>query len=230
MKDQPRPALRCVAHDRALHGPHHGRRPGDRVAEGLPDSVAVAEQRNGEGTGAAVLAARDAVADGPVVVLSGDHPLVTADQIAALVDGHRRAGAGATLLTTDELDPTGYGRIVRAEGGEVERIVETKYTEGVPLAELAIREVNLGTYVFEAPHVFDALDEVGLENGERFLTGVLPVLKGDGAKVIAHLTEDAAVALGINDRAGLMQAEALAQQRILEHHALEGVTFLHPGT
>jgi bifunctional UDP-N-acetylglucosamine pyrophosphorylase / glucosamine-1-phosphate N-acetyltransferase len=205
-------------------------RPGDGVADGLPDSVTVAEQRGGEGTGAAVLAARDAVDDGPVVVLSGDHPLVTADQIAGLVDEHRRAGAGATLLTTDELDPTGYGRIVRAEGGEVERIVETKYTEGVPLAELAIREVNLGTYVFEAPHVFDALDEVGLENGERFLTGVLPVLKGDGAKVVAHLTDDAAVALGINDRAGLMQAEALAQQRILEHHALQGVTFLHPGT
>ena len=205
-------------------------RPGDRVAEGLPDSVAVAEQRNGEGTGAAVLAARDAVADGPVVVLSGDHPLVTASQIAGLVDEHRRVGAGATLLSTDRLDPTGYGRIVRTNGGEVERVVETKYTEGVPVADLAIREVNLGTYVFEAPHVFDALDDVGLENGERFLTGVLPVLKGDGAKVIAHLTEDAAVALGINDRAGLMQAEALAQQRILGHHARQGVTFLHPGT
>ena len=205
-------------------------RPGDGVAAGLPDSVTVAEQRGGEGTGAAVLAAREAVDDGPVVVLSGDHPLVTAGQIATLVDEHRRAGAGATLLTTDELDPTGYGRIVRAAGGEVERIVETKYTEGVTLAELAIREVNLGTYVFEAPHVFDALDEVRLENGERFLTGVLPVLKGDGAKVVAHLTDDAAVALGINDRVGLMQAEALAQQRILEHHALQGVTFLHPGT
>jgi bifunctional UDP-N-acetylglucosamine pyrophosphorylase/glucosamine-1-phosphate N-acetyltransferase len=84
--------------------------------------------------------------------------------------------------------------------------------------------------VFEAPNVFEALDEVGLDDGERFLTGVLPVLKGDGAKVVAHLTGDAAVALGINDRAGLMQAEALAQQRILEHHALQGVTFLHPGT
>jgi bifunctional UDP-N-acetylglucosamine pyrophosphorylase / glucosamine-1-phosphate N-acetyltransferase len=205
-------------------------RPGDRVAEGLPDSVAVAEQREGEGTGAAVLAAREAVADGSVVVLSGDHPLVTAAQIAGLVDEHRRAGAGATLLSTDRLDPTGYGRIVRTNGGEVERIVETKYTEGVPLADLAISEVNLGTYVFEAPHVFDALDEVGLENGERFLTGVLPVLKGDGAKVVAHLTDDAAVALGVNDRAGLMQAEAVAQQRLLEHHAREGVTFLHPGT
>jgi bifunctional UDP-N-acetylglucosamine pyrophosphorylase / glucosamine-1-phosphate N-acetyltransferase len=205
-------------------------RPGDGVASGLPDGVEVAEQREGEGTGAAVLAARDAVEPGPVVVLSADHPLVTPAQIAGLVAEHRRADAGATLLTTDRLDPNGYGRIVRGDDGEVERIVETKYPNGVPPAELAIREVNLGTYVFEAPSLFEALDEVALDNGERYLTGVLPVLKGDGARVIAHPTDDAAIALGINDRVGLMEAEALAQLRILEQHARRGVSFLQPGT
>jgi bifunctional UDP-N-acetylglucosamine pyrophosphorylase / glucosamine-1-phosphate N-acetyltransferase len=205
-------------------------RPGDGVAEGLPDSVAVAEQRDGEGTGAAVLAARDAAGEGPVVVLSGDHPLVTPEQIGGLVEEHRRGGAGATLLTTDRLDPTGYGRVVRSDGDEVERIVETKYTEGVPPAELEIREVNLGTYVFEAPQLFDALDEVGLDSGERYLTNVLPVLKGDGVRVIAHQTGDAAIALGVNDRVGLMEAEALAQLRILERHARQGVSFLQPGS
>jgi bifunctional UDP-N-acetylglucosamine pyrophosphorylase/glucosamine-1-phosphate N-acetyltransferase len=205
-------------------------RPGDRVAAGLPDGVDVAEQREGEGTGAAVLAARDQVADGPVVVLSGDHPLVTPAQIAGLVEEHRRARAGATLLTTDQLDPAGYGRVVRSGNGEVERIVETKYTEGVPPDELAIREVNLGTYVFDAPQVFDALDEVALADGERYLTDVLPVLKGAGVALVAYETPDAAIALGVNDRVGLMEAEALAQVRILEHHAREGVSFLHPGT
>jgi bifunctional UDP-N-acetylglucosamine pyrophosphorylase / glucosamine-1-phosphate N-acetyltransferase len=205
-------------------------RPGDGVADGLPGGVEVAEQREGEGTGAAVLAARDHTEAGPVVVLSADHPLVTPGQIAGLVDEHRREAAGVTMLTTEQLDPTGYGRIVRNGEGDVERIVETKYTEGVPSAELAIREVNLGTYVFEAPKLFEALDEVGLENGERFLTGVLPVLKQDGARVIAHSTADASVAIGINDRVGLMEAETLAQLRILERHACDGVTFLHPGS
>ncbi len=206
-------------------------RPGDGVAQGLPDGVEVVEQREGEGTGAAVLAAREAVPAGPVVVLSGDHPLVTADQIAGVVEAHRDARtAGATILTTDRLDPAGYGRIVRAENGEVERIVETKYTEGVPQAELAIREINLGTYAFDAPRLFEALDEVGLTDGERFLTDVFPILKGDGASIVAHATDDAAVALGVNDRAGLMRAEELAQRRILEAHARAGVTFVHPGT
>jgi bifunctional UDP-N-acetylglucosamine pyrophosphorylase/glucosamine-1-phosphate N-acetyltransferase len=205
-------------------------RPGDGVAEGLPDGVVVAEQREGEGTGAAVLAARDEVPEGPVVVLSGDHPLVTTEQIAGLVHEHRIRQAGVTMLTTDRLDPAGYGRIVRTEDGDVERIVETKYTEGVPPDELAIREVNLGTYVFDAPRLFEALDEVGLENGERYLTNVLPLLRADGARVVAHPTGDVSVAVGVNDRAGLMKAEALAQLRILERHARDGVTFLQPAS
>jgi bifunctional UDP-N-acetylglucosamine pyrophosphorylase / glucosamine-1-phosphate N-acetyltransferase len=205
-------------------------RPGDGVATELPGDVEVAEQRDGEGTGAAVLAARESIGTGPVVVLSGDHPLVTPVHISGLVEEHRRGRAGATILTTDRLDPAGYGRIVRNGDGEVERIVETKYTEGVPPDELAIREVNLGTYVFEAPNLFDALDEVGLNGGERYLTGVFPVLRGAGARVITHSTEDAAIAVGVNDRAGLMEAEELAQRRLLAWHALQGVTFLHPGT
>ena len=69
-------------------------RPGDGVAEGLPAGVEVAEQREGEGTGAAVLAARSAVSaaagedGGTVVVMSGDHPLVTADQNQRLIADH----------------------------------------------------------------------------------------------------------------------------------------------
>ena len=204
-------------------------RPGDGVAEGLPENVEVAEQHEGEGTGAAVLAARDVVDDGPVVVLSGDQPLVSPEELRALVADHVAQGAGATLLTTDGLDPAGYGRIVRDSEGNFERIVETKYTEGVPAEELAIREVNLGTYVFEAPEVFLALDEVASEAGELYLTGVFPLFQADGRRIVTHMTHDATIALGVNDRADLMTAEELAQRRILESHARAGVTFLGPG-
>ena len=205
-------------------------RPGDGVAEGLPEQVEVAEQREGEGTGAAVLAARDLVDAGPVVVLSGDQPLITAEALRALVDDHTAVGAGATLLTTDGLDPAGYGRIVRDAEGNFERIVETKYTEGVPAEELAIREVNLGTYVFEAPNLFVALDEVGDEAGERYLTGVFPLFHAEGQPIVTHMTHDATIALGVNDRADLMTAEELAQRRIIEDHARAGVTFLGPAS
>src|SRR5918995_2676930 len=124
-------------------------RPGDGVAAGLPDDVEVAEQSEGEGTGAAVLAAREAIDAGPVAILSGDHPLVTSEQLAGLAEEHAARGAQVTILTTEELDPAGYGRIVRNGSGEVERIVETKYPDTVTGDDLAIREVNLGTYVVE---------------------------------------------------------------------------------
>jgi bifunctional UDP-N-acetylglucosamine pyrophosphorylase / glucosamine-1-phosphate N-acetyltransferase len=205
-------------------------RPGDGVAEGLPGDVEVAEQHEGEGTGAAVLAARDLIEAGPVVVLSGDQPLITPEELGALVQAHVGQGAGATLLTTDGLDPSGYGRIVRDSEGDFERIVETKYTEGVPPEELAIREINLGTYVFEAPSLFEALDEVGDESGERYLTGVLPLFHAQGEPIVTHLTHDATIALGVNDRSDLMAAEELRQRRILESHARAGVTFLAPGS
>ena len=61
-----------------------------------------------------------------------------------------RAALLATLLTTDRVDPAGYGRIVRDEEGNVERIFETKHTEGLSREELAVREVNVGTYAFDA--------------------------------------------------------------------------------
>jgi bifunctional UDP-N-acetylglucosamine pyrophosphorylase / glucosamine-1-phosphate N-acetyltransferase len=206
-------------------------RPGDGVAEGLPDGVEVVEQVEGEGTGAAVLAAREhLIGHEAVVVLSGDHPLVTAEQVAGLVDAHRRAGAAATVLTTEELDPAGYGRVVRGEDGGVERIVETKYTEGVPPEELAIREINIGTYAFDAAQLVGALDRVELENEERYLTGAVPVIREHGGAVSAHRTGDPAGALGINDRAQLMEAERVAQDRLLAAHARAGVTFQSPQT
>jgi bifunctional UDP-N-acetylglucosamine pyrophosphorylase / glucosamine-1-phosphate N-acetyltransferase len=205
-------------------------RPGEGVADGLPDDVGVVEQTEGEGTGAAVLAARDAVPDGPVVVLSGDHPLVTPEQIEGLVEAQRAEGAGAAILTTDQLDPSGYGRIVRDGDGRFLHIVETKYTEGVSVEQLAIREINLGSYVFQAPTLFDALDEVGTESGEIYLTGVFPLLAQNGGAIATHPTDDADIAVGVNDRGGLMAAEEIAQRRILAAHAHNGVTFRLPAT
>jgi bifunctional UDP-N-acetylglucosamine pyrophosphorylase/glucosamine-1-phosphate N-acetyltransferase len=205
-------------------------RPGDGVAEGLPPDATVAEQRAGEGTGAAILAAREAAGnEGTIVILSGDHPLVASDLIAGLLDTHRREGATATLLTTEQLDPTAYGRIVRAADGSVERIVETKHPEDVPAAELAIREINIGAYAFEAGALFDALDRVEDDtHGERFLTGVFPLMRGNGQRIVSHLTDDVRSAFGVNDRADLMEVERLAQRDILERHAHNGVGFQQP--
>ncbi|MEA2429430.1 MAG: bifunctional UDP-N-acetylglucosamine pyrophosphorylase / glucosamine-phosphate N-acetyltransferase [Thermoleophilaceae bacterium] len=204
-------------------------RPGDGVAEHLPEGAESAPQSEGEGTGSAVLAARDALEQShTVVVLSGDVPLVKAETIEGLVDKHHEEGAVATLLTTDELDPTAYGRIIRDGDGSVNEIVETKRTEGVAQEVLDTREINIGTYAFAGPQLVSALEEVGQTDGEVYLTGVFPVFRRRGLKVAAYKTGDTLGAMGVNTRADLIEVTRHAQRRILSQHAREGVTFTSP--
>ena len=206
-------------------------RPGEGVEDALPDNVTVAPQTSGEGTGAAVLAAREHVERGTtVLILSGDHPLVSAETVRSLAEAHHHANAVATLLTTDLIDPAGYGRIVRDREGHVERIVETKYADAVDPTDLAIREINIGAYAFNADALFDALEKVQEEQGERYLTGVFEVFRRGGRHISAHRTEDVLAAQGVNNRRDLMEVERHARRRIIDAHALNGVTFTLPDT
>ena len=98
------------------------------ISGALPDGVESIPQPEANGTGGALLAAADAVAESEtVLVLSGDVPLVSAELIAEIVATHEREGAAATVVTAVLDDPGSYGRVVRsADGAEVERIVEAK--------------------------------------------------------------------------------------------------------
>ena len=203
-------------------------RPDSGVADSIGSGVECAEQRDGEGTASAVDAARELLADeDTILLLSGDHPLITSDLLSELLRAHAEQGADATILTTEELDPTAYGRIVRDKKGRVAEIVETKDETVVSDEHLAIREINLGTYVFDGPALFDALEKVEpADNGERYLTAAFPLLD----KVAAYATDDISSAAGVNDRADLMAIEEVAQARIIDRHARAGVTFRAPGT
>ncbi|MDQ1523988.1 MAG: bifunctional UDP-N-acetylglucosamine pyrophosphorylase / glucosamine-phosphate N-acetyltransferase, partial [Pyrinomonadaceae bacterium] len=123
------------------------------------------EQR---GTGDAVMAARDALADAnsTLLVLSGDVPLMHHETLGALVHQHRtHRGRGATcsVLTVKLEDPTGYGRIVRDADGRFERIVEQR--DATP-EERQIKEINAGIYCFETRSLFGALARVQPANAQ----------------------------------------------------------------
>ena len=206
-------------------------RPGEGVEDALPDGCVAAPQTTGEGTGAAVLAAREHVEPGStVVILSGDHPLVSPSTVEQLVATHEQRGAAATLLTTELVDPSAYGRIVRDADDNVERIVETKYPDQVDPADLAIREINIGAYAFDADALWDALDHVGEQNGEIYLTGVFERFREDGRSVAAFRTDDVLAASGVNNRKDLIEVERHARRRLIEQHALNGVSFPLPET
>jgi bifunctional UDP-N-acetylglucosamine pyrophosphorylase/glucosamine-1-phosphate N-acetyltransferase len=203
-----------------------------RPLEGrLGDDVATVVQPVPNGTGGAVQAAAEAIpAQGTVLVLAGDAPLVDGPTLQALLDAHAVSGAAATLLTAEHPDPAGYGRIVRGAGGGVERIVETKTAGDATDAELAITEVNASVYAFEAAALHDALARLRPDNaqGELYLTDGISLLHGDGRAVSANVADTWHVVLGVNDRAQLADVRALLQRRILIEHMLAGVTVVDP--
>jgi bifunctional UDP-N-acetylglucosamine pyrophosphorylase / glucosamine-1-phosphate N-acetyltransferase len=207
--------------------------PKQNIVPGLPDKVQIVTQPKPDGTGGAVRAALPLIeAAETVLVLSGDHPLITAENIAGLLDAHARAAAAATMLTIELDDPGSYGRVVRTVSGEVERVVEAKATGDATAEQLAIREINAGTYVFQAAPLVDALARLSNDNsqGEYYLPDVLPVLREAGHSVAAHLSDDLAVTMGVNNRADLAAVEAEARRRILHDHMLAGVTVVDPGS
>ncbi len=204
----------------------------DRALAGvLPDGVVLAVQEQARGTGDAVRAAAAEIDPGStVIVMNGDLPLITGAAIAAFASAHAAGPAPATMATMVLDDPTGYGRVVRGPDGSVERVVETKGEGDAGEAELAIREVNTGLYAFDGAPLLDALEHLRADNaqGEYYLPDVLTILRADGHPVGAHVVDDPALTLGVNDRADLAAVSVLAQQRIQAAHMAEGVTIVAP--
>ncbi|HUB37064.1 MAG TPA: NTP transferase domain-containing protein, partial [Solirubrobacteraceae bacterium] len=210
--------------------------PEEALREVLPEGLELAVQPQPDGTGGAVRAAVAALeASGglpeePIVVLSGDVPLVSAQTISALVAAHVESRAGATVASVVLEDPTGYGRIVRAPDGTLERVVETKEPGDATPAELALREVNTGVYVFAPGPLRAALPLLSAENAQRelYLPQALELIRAAGAQVAAHELSDPGLLLGVNDRAGLARVRELAQAAIHARHMAAGVTVVDP--
>jgi len=183
------------------------------------------------GTGDAVNAARGSLenSDSTLVVLSGDVPMIRHETLAALVQHHHRDGETAcTILTVRLSDPAGYGRIVRRDDGEFDRIVEQKDATD---EEKQINEINAGIYCFNARKLFSALTAVKNNNsqGEYYLTDVPALLNDAGEAVTIFQHGDAQEIEGVNNRAQLADLERTVRRRNVWRLMLEGgVTFIDP--
>jgi bifunctional UDP-N-acetylglucosamine pyrophosphorylase/glucosamine-1-phosphate N-acetyltransferase len=200
------------------------------LGEIAPAAVVVVQQAQ-NGTGHAVrlaLAAVPAGAAGTVVVLPGDTPLLTSGTLTRLVTEHARAGAAATMLTSVLADPSGYGRVLRGAGGEVERVVEHKDASE---AERAVGEIASGVYAFDHTLLRDAVGRLSSDNaqGEEYLPEVIGIAVADGRRVAA-VTVDAAETAGVNDRVQLAAAHRTYNDRLLEQHMRAGVSVVDPAT
>jgi bifunctional UDP-N-acetylglucosamine pyrophosphorylase / glucosamine-1-phosphate N-acetyltransferase len=195
-------------------------------ASGLPGVTTVlqSEQR---GTGHAVQQAVPAIAAGieQVMVLPGDTPLLTAPTLQQLLDA--TAGRSAAMLTAELEDPTGYGRVLRREGGSVAGIVEHRDATD---EQLAVREINAGMYLVDRPLLEAGLARLDDDNdqGELYLTDIVAFLTEDGHDVAAVVVDEDEIA-GVNDRRQLADSAAVLHRRHLDHLMAEvGVTVVDP--
>ncbi len=200
----------------------------DEVRAVLGDTCEYVVQEEQLGTGHAVGLTEDVLETADVVmVVCGDTPLLRVETLCKLRDVHMETGAAATVLTTFMDDPTGYGRVIRDATGNVMRIVEQKdATE----KELAIKEINTGTYCFDGQYLWDMLAKVNCDNaqGEYYLTDVVGLLVAAGKKVAAAICDDADETLGVNSRRQLAEAEAVLRRRKNDELMAAGVTIIDP--
>ncbi len=199
------------------------------LQEIAPRATSVLQERRG-GTGHAVQLALEGIGtSGTVLVVAGDTPLLSGSTMAQLVAAHQEGSFAATVLTAEFPDPTGYGRIIRADNGDLLRIVEERDATEI---ERAIEEINSGVYVFDLAKLINAIGRLTNQNsqGELYLTDVIEILRNDGGRVVPVLTPDYIEILGINDRTQLAECAALMRDQINDAFMRSGVTMIDPTT
>lgn len=180
------------------------------------------------GTGYAVKQGIEHINDNDdVVILCGDTPLITGETIKKLMKFHKDEKYMGTVLTAVLEDSTGYGRIVRDDSKNIEKIVEEK--DACDKVK-KIKEINTGVYVFNGKLLKDALEEIDNNNaqGEFYITDVVGILKAKGYNIGAFIIDDSKEIYGINSRVQLSICESIMQKRINRYHMSQGVTLINP--
>lgn len=199
------------------------------IEKHLGSDIKYAYQYERLGTGHAVMMARKYLENqsGYVLILAGDIPLITDETLKNLIDYCQNGDYDAVVLSALFENADGYGRILRDEDGDFERIVEHKdATE----EERLVKEINSSIYCLNIPALLQGLDQLDNNNAqeEYYLTDVLGILKKDGRRIGVYTVEDSTEIMGINDRVQLAEGQKIMKKRINYGHLKNGVTLVDP--
>lgn len=181
---------------------------GEEVISRLGSRVNYVWQHEQLGTGHAVMQAEDYFKnyDGDIVVACGDVPLIKTSTFRNIISEGEGESTGAVVLTMNQANPHGYGRIVKDSKGTFVSIVEEK---DASQEERKIKEVNSGTYLFKSSLLFEGLKSVTTDNaqGEYYLPDVLSYIVRRGYNIKTSLLADSQEGRGINTREELLELE-----------------------
>ena len=218
---EPQRIVAVIGTQREQVGPH--------IQAFAPDVVLTVQEVLDGTAGAVRVAVAAAAPTGTVVVVTADTPLLEGDSLRAFAAEHEAAERAVSILSGVVGDPTGYGRIVRDDDGDVEAIVEEK--DATP-QQRDIREINSGILAFDAEFLLDALPRIGNDNakGEFYLTDTVGLARDAGLTIGAYPIDDVMQTEGANDRAQLAALGREMNRRIVTRWMREGVTVMDPAT
>src|SRR5882724_892635 len=162
--------------------------------------------------------------DGSVLILYGDVPLVRPASLKRLIEA---AENGLAVMTTEVEDPKGYGRVVRAANGNVERIVEEKDATD---DERAIREINAGFMALSGKRLQGWLGKIGNRNAQKeyYLTDLVALAAKEGVRVAGVKVDDGLEVAGVNSKVDLAVLERAFQRAEAKRLMHEGVSLADP--
>jgi bifunctional UDP-N-acetylglucosamine pyrophosphorylase/glucosamine-1-phosphate N-acetyltransferase len=198
----------------------HGREKVKAHLKGTP--VICAVQNEQKGTAHALLSSAQFLGGGDILVLYGDVPLIELTTVQSFLSFYEKE-QNIVFLTTDVVDPKGYGRII----SEGDTIIEIKEEIDASTEERKIKEINTGICVLPRKS-FTYLQEIGAGNkkGEYYLTDICKIGQNKGNPIKKYHHENSSEVLGINSRKELMEANITMRMRVIEKHLKNGVSFL----
>ena len=192
------------------------------LSQGKVEFVSQVEQK---GTAHALLQALPLLdPDERVLVLYCDVPLISEQSLTTL----EQLKPGAIgLLTAIFEDPTGLGRIIRDDSGNLKKVVEQKV--GTP-AELAVKEINSGIFIAPVAFLNDTLPRVNNDNaqGEFLLPDIFEMAVAQNIAVELVSAGNEYEVMGVNDPVQLAQLERYYQFNLATHWMQQGVRLADP--
>jgi bifunctional UDP-N-acetylglucosamine pyrophosphorylase/glucosamine-1-phosphate N-acetyltransferase len=193
------------------------------------DDISWVEQAEQKGTAHAVMCCKEYLSqfEGQVLILCGDGPLVRAETLKQLIEKHEAQGSAVTLATMVLDEPSGYGRIIRDDSGNIREIVEEKECSE---EHRSVKEVNPSYYCFQKDALFEVLEKVRPDNvkNEYYLTDAVRLILAMGRKVTAVRAVKPEDAISVNSRAQLCKVNEIMQRRVQQELMSRGVTIVSP--
>lgn len=184
----------------------------DSVKVALGNKVIYATQKEPLGTGDALKSAipfLDSSIETVLTVYGDDSAFYPVSLYHKMVEELKIKNCDLLFLTIHKDDPTGLGRIVRNELGEVERIVEEKNATD---NEKKIQEINTGFYCFRRDFLEKHIGDIqkNVLTGEYYATDMVEIALRSNKKVCAYFRQDSSIWHGVNNRSDYSRAQKKA--------------------